>query len=198
MRNVFKCKKVASTILAITIVLCSGTTVFAADNNVTNSVKNVQAISEIDKAVEVPSFINDNPTAMSIDDVLKHSTITVREATSMEGTYESDTYNAGLAGYTYQISFDWVAGTNSSGDYIFSQITNANITTYKNYFIIGNTWGYSSYDISENTYSISSSKKSVTFTTTYDFEYMMLNDPLARIYNLSETHTKIIVLNNLI
>ena len=37
-----------------------------------------------------------------------------------------------------------------------------------------------------------------TFNTTYDFEYIMKDDPLAHIYNSTESHTYTIQLNDII
>ena len=141
--------------------------------------------------------VADNTVAISVDDIMEHSTVTTYGA-SMEGSYESEKYDAGLPGYTFQIIFDWKAAVNSSGDYIFDKITNAKVTTYKNDIICAMTWGYSSYKVTKNTYSISSNKKSITFNTTYDFEYIMKDDPLAHIYNSTESHTYTIQLNDII
>lgn len=148
-------------------------------------------------AIEIPSSMADNTVAISVDDIMEHSTVTTYGA-SMEGSYESEKYDAGLPGYTFQIIFDWKAAVNSSGDYIFDKITNAKVTTYKNDIICAMTWGYSSYKVTKNTYSISSNKKSITFNTTYDFEYIMKDDPLAHIYNSTESHTYTIQLNDII
>ena len=148
-------------------------------------------------AIEIPSSMADNTVAISVDDIMEHSTVTTYGA-SMEGSYESEKYDAGLPGYTFQIIFDWKAAVNSSGDYIFDKITNAKVTTYKNDIICAMTWGYSSYKVTKNTYSISSNKKSITFNTTYDFEYIMKDDPLAYIYNSTESHTYTIQLNDII
>lgn len=79
-------------------------------------------------AIEIPSSMADNTVAISVDDIMEHSTVTTYGA-SMEGSYESEKYDAGLPGYTFQIIFDWKAAVNSSGDYIFDKITNAKVTT---------------------------------------------------------------------
>ena len=60
------------------------------------------------------------------------------------------------------------------------------------------TWAYSHYELTKNTYIISSDKKSVTFNTTYDFEFVMKDDITAHLYTDQVSHSNKIVLNDLI
>lgn len=148
-------------------------------------------------STEVPSAITENSIPLPINEILSHSAVSTRGAT-MEGSYKSGSYSAGLAGYAFSISFDWKATVNSSGDYIFSSIDNAMITTHKDTLFCNMTWAYSSYKITKNEYVISSDKKSVVFNTSYDFEYVMKEDPISRFYTHSEAHSNRIVLDNII
>lgn len=171
-------------------------TIFAAEPS-TSVHEDTEVIAGINYSTEITSLPDTNSNPFSIDEIINNSTITVR-GSSMEGTYESNKYNTGLTGYNFQISFDWKAGVNSSGDYFFSSISNAKITTYRDAFVCGMTWGYSHYEVTKNTYTISSNKKQVTFNTTYAFEYIMKNDPLAQIYTSTKSHKHTIILNNII
>ena len=175
--------------LAAIMVMGMGTTAFAADS-VTDKNEAPKTAVSVNYAVETSKVSTILPDSFSVESIMEHSTITARNSSTTEGSYKSKEYDAGLSGYTFQISFDWKASVNSSGDYIFSTISNANITTYRNSFVIGMTWAYSHYELTKNTYIISSDKKSVTFNTTYDFEFVMKDDITAHLYK--------IVLNDLI
>ncbi|MFV0343803.1 MAG: hypothetical protein ACK5JH_13095 [Anaerocolumna sp.] len=185
-------KRMLTLLLALVMMLAMSTTALAADNT------SNQQVTDVDMSVEVPESSQNARGTIQLDDLLENSVITSKSSSVVAGTYVSDDYGAGLAGYTFQIEFDWEAEVNSSGDYIFKRITNANIETTTNYIIIGLTWAYSSYDITENTYTISSNKKSVTFNTTYLFEFMIKDDITGTIHELEQSHSNRIVLNDLL
>jgi len=185
-------KRILTFLLALVMMLAMSTTALAADNT------SNQEVLDIDMSVEVPASSQNARSTIQLHDLLENSIITSISSSVVAGTYVSDDYDAGLAGYTYQIEFDWEAEVNSSGDYIFKRITNANVTTTTNYIIIGLTWAYSSYDLTQNTYTISSNKKNVTFNTTYLFEFMIKDDITGTIHEFEQSHSKRIILNDLL
>lgn len=186
-------KNVLAFVLALMMVCLVNTSVFAAE------AANQEAIAvDVAIPVEVPGLPQSGRHTIQLDELLKNSIITKQSSNVVGGIYESRSYDAGLAGYTYQIEFEWEAEVNSSGDYVFKKIINPKIVTTTNYIITGLTWGYSSYEITQNTYTISSNKKSVTFNTTYKFKFMLKDDITGKIHELTQSHSRSILLNDLL
>lgn len=110
----------------------------------------------------------DEINKMSVDEIMGNSTaISTRDAT-IEGTYKSGEKDAGLTGYTYSVSFDWVAKPYES-DYIFTDVSNVKVTVHANHIILNSA--YSSYyyqmDVDEPSYS--SGRDRVVICITFDF-----------------------------
>lgn len=72
-------------------------------------------------AIEIPSSMADNTVAISVDDIMEHSTVTTYGA-SMEGSYESEkdvsvstsgvTWNTALSGGAQKAAFTFKPGIN--------------------------------------------------------------------------------------
>lgn len=109
-----------------------------------------------------------NSIESNIDYILSHSTNVTRSGSEYWGDFTSDKYSAGILGYKYRIYFEWKLGTNSAGDYYFSEIKNVKVTTYTNHLILALSWGYYDYRITHFSHTLSSDKKSVTFNLNYE------------------------------
>ena len=152
-------------------------------------------VSSVAPAMQIACAIDSNALyALSVDNVIENSTGVVTCGTSLSGSYKSAKYDAGLSGFKYRISFDWEATVNAAGDYIFSTITNAAITTYRG-LLTGFLYTMCYYDITNNVYYISSDRKSVTFETAYEFH---VYDDYGYDYEVPAEHIRTIYLDDLL
>lgn len=153
-------------------------------------------VTSSDKGTEVSLSHNQNiNNSLEIDYIISHSTNIQKSSNSYSGSFKSDKYNAGISGYKYQISFDWVAKI-SNGNYVFDKITNYTLTTYTNYLLLALAWEAYSYRVIKNTYSFSSDRAYVTCFANYVFD--LRDKTLHSDYNIKEENTKIFYLDDLL
>lgn len=193
-------KKIFCLIVSLAMLLAMSTTAFAASCEKNTIDDDGYTVAGVTPATEIDGSIYDNVAALTfdMDELLANSTNVTYSGSSYSGSYTSDKYEAGLPGYTYEISFDWVADVNSSGDYVFKDnaIQNALITTYTNHIILAITWGYYNYTFDKNTYGVASNGKSVTFET--DYEFTVYEKGTAISHTFSQENTKTIYINDLL
>lgn len=193
-------KKLFSFVVSFAMLLSMSTTVFAASEEDVAldsdgySVVGVAPVTQMDGA----AYDNTTLITLDIDELLAHSTNVTRSSSSYSGSYTSAKYETGLPGYKYQISFDWVADVNSSGDYVFrnNAIQNPLISTYKDKLLLAITWSYSTYSFAKNTYGVASNGKSVTFET--DYKFTVYEKETAISHTLVQENTKTIYINDLL
>lgn len=153
-------------------------------------------VTSSDKGTEVSLSHNQNiNNSLEIDYIFSHSTNIQKSSNSYSGSFKSDKYNAGISGYKYQISFDWVAKI-SNGNYVFDKITNYTLTTYTNYLLLALAWEAYSYRVIKNTYSFSSDRAYVTCFANYVFD--LRDKTLHSDYNIKEENTKSFYLDDLL
>lgn len=198
-------KKVLSILLSTIVMFSMSVTAFAAEipNSIVSNADefaNEYVIDRVTPVTKIDGSIYDNVSILTIniDDLIAHSTNVTRSGSSYSGSYESDKYDAGLPGYTYQISFDWKADVNSAGNYIFkdNSIQNPIITTHTNHFILAMTWGYYSYSFAKNTYGVATNGRSVTFET--DYKFTVYEKDTAFDHTFTQENTKTIYIDELL
>ncbi|MCR5293569.1 MAG: hypothetical protein K6E30_00125 [Lachnospiraceae bacterium] len=193
-------KKLLCLIISISMLLTMSTTAFAASDLSPTTDADGYTVAGVAPVAKVDGSIYDNAITVSfdIDELLTHSTNVTRSGSSYSGSYTSAKYETGLPGYKYEISFDWVADVNSSGDYIFKNnaIQNPLITTYTNHVLLALTWSYYTYSFDKNTYGVATNGKSVTFET--DYEFTVYEKETAISHNFVEENTKTIYINDLL
>lgn len=188
----FKMEKILSIVLAIVTICSMSTSVFANESSSMSEGKT----SVVEHATEVNSNLsNYSNGSITIDSIVENSIITYSPTHETEGSF-SCKYDTFLAGITYTIYFDWKADTNSSGNYILSEITNASVTTHTNHFLTGTAYSAYNVDLTQNTYTISRDKRSVTFNTSYDFIYQYKNQ--FEVHEKSEDYVVTLDFNDLI
>lgn len=178
-----------SMLLMLSILMTSATAANIKPSN-TDTLKNEYILVGVDDIELEPN--NQFDYSIPLEELIENSVNIRATENSYTGTYKSDKLDAGLTGYKYQISFDWVATLNS-GDYVFKSISNKKIKTYANYLILALTWSTHDYEITKSTYSYSASKKTVTFYTNYTFivgEYSNANNKFT-IYSTNEKPIKL-------
>lgn len=193
-------RKIFCLVLSLAMLLTMNTTAFAAsvaDDGVDDegyTVADVALVTQVDGSL----FDDTEIITLDIDELLSHSTNVTYSGSSYSGSYTSAKYDAGLLGYKYTISFDWVASVNSSGDYIFKDNTllNAKITTHTNHLILAFTWSYYTYSLDRNVCIIASDGKSVTFETNYRFTVNEKETAIS--HTFVQENAKTIYLNNLL
>lgn len=198
-------KKVLSVLLSAVMLFSMNVTAFAAEapnTNVPNTEEyaNEYVIDGITPVTQIDGSIYDNVSSLTIDidDLISHSTNVTSSGSSYSGSYVSDKYDAGLPGYKYQISFDWKADVNSSGNYVFkdNSIQNPMIKTYANHFILTMTWGYYNYSLTKNTYGVATNGRSVTFET--DYKFTVYERDTAFDHTFTQENTKTIYIEDLL
>lgn len=141
--------------------------------------KNSQYVESLDVST---SQLSDS---MTIDELIAHSTILYADSEALSGHYDGDE-DILVAQFgdiealvpfpwTHTVEFDWTAKVNSSGDYIFDKITNAN-----SFVEPGNHFLYFDVDSSElkDVYSFSRDRRTVTFSSSYELHWRSYNEPL--------------------
>lgn len=121
-------------------------------------------------------------TELTVDDLMAHSVITYVGTNSMSGHYNGDspivvvTIGDSLVvpefSWTHKVEFDWTAKTNSSGDYIFNTITNANSSVSPGLHLL--YLDVKSTELKDQ-YSFSSDRKTVTFSSSYELQWRFYN-----------------------
>lgn len=193
-------KKVFSVSLIIMLMFSMiGTTAMAAENieHDYNSVKiSTENIDEYIVAGICPTSkeehtLDAEALTIDIEYLFEHSTNVTRSGSEYSGSFSSPKYSAGLAGYEYNINFEWEAAVDSDSNYYFKDfdIIDPHITTYYNYLILGLTWSYYSYDIIKNSYDVSNDGYSVTFFTNYRFTVIPKDGFITQTFTQNNTQT---------
>ena len=120
---------------------------------------------------------------VTFSDLLSNSIITYADSEVMSGHYNGDStvlwVEIGGVGtltdfdLTQTIEFDWTAKVNSSGDYIFDKITNANSSMSPDLHLL--YFDVESKELKDQ-YTISTDRKSVTFTSSYELSWRYYNE----------------------
>lgn len=185
--------------ISVAMLITMSTTAFATSDDVALDSDGYGLVG-IDPVTKADGTVSNNMVhiTLDIDELLAHSTNVMRSSNSYSGSYTSAKYETGLPGYKYQISFDWVADVNASGDYVFrnNAIQNPLISTYKDKVLLAITWSYSTYSFAKNTYGVASNGKSVTFET--DYEFTVYEKETAISHTFVQENTKIIYINDLL
>lgn len=190
-------KRISSIALMLCMVLTMSVTAFAAEMNNSNvslndtnekyTVEVATATREYDKA--------GNSDVVDIDYIIANSTNVVTRGNEKRGNYTSAKYEAGLTGYTYDISFSWVARVDEEANYFFDEIIDPQVTTYINYVVLSLTWKYYNYKLINNICDVSENGDYVEFNTDYEFTVINHNAFLPTTFTVN--NTKIIELENI-
>lgn len=188
----------AFSMLATTAMAAEAPSVSTAYENIPIDVYVVDSVVPVSGIVE-NTYDNTVKAAISVDDLVSHSTNVVLRGSSYSGSYKSAKYSAGMPGYEYQISFDWIAEVNSSGDYIFKgrSIQNPMITTYTNHFLLATAWSYYNYSFAKNVWWVSSDGRTVSFQTDYSFTLYSKDVPMVD-YSFTQENRRDISIDDLL
>lgn len=145
-------KRLLIGLLTLTMVLAGGVDTYKAETQIT----------------EEEIIVNTKNKAV-VDEIIEESIIEMRAGALIEGIYRSAELETGFAGYTYRISFDWEVIDNGAGDYVFSEISNIKVTTYRYENVLDAMW--SSYthvlNVGEPDYTTDASAVSIDITYTF-------------------------------
>ena len=87
-----------------------------------------------------------------------------------KASFTSDRYSTGVDGYDFEISFNWVEGTNLKGEPVIDLVTDFEITTYEDWFLLSLTWDDYEYEITDEYLRLENNQKLVTFYVEYTFQ----------------------------
>lgn len=168
MKQILMCR-LFSTIMVFVMLIGLCTPAIASEQEEEKTELERQEYGVMDETDMQGPIEKDVSITMSMEDLVANSQIAVRSGTTVAGTYTSPEYDAGFLGYTYTISFDWVADIRE-GDYVFAAngISNAMYDININFWLLMIAYSYYSYEVTYWNYSISDDMKNVTFTLNYD------------------------------
>lgn len=145
-------KRLLIGLLMVTLVLVGGIDTYKAETQIT----------------EEEIIVNTKNKGV-VDEIIEQSIITKRTDALMEGTFVSDEFETGFVGYTYRIKFNWEVIDNGMGDYVFSNVSNVKVTTYRYDNLLNSVWSSYTYVLDVETPDYTTDPSRVTIDITYTF-----------------------------
>jgi len=189
-------KKFMSVLLVVCMLSLMALNTFASDIETHNIYSDMEEQYSIDVAYASREYGKTGTSEIiDVDYIIARSTNVVARGNEKQGDYTSAKHDAGLPGYSYKISFSWVANVDSQNNYYFVEIIDPQVTTYTNNAELSFAWDYYTYDLIRNTYDISDNGYYIEFYTDYEFSVADYDTSFNRTF--TQTNTKRIYLENI-
>lgn len=117
-----------------------------------------------------PSAVEKELITVSVPNILSQSTNISRSNGTLRGTFSAE-YDSSETGFSYYISFDWIATPDDNGTYFFSSIPSSSPPVIlRDEGVLSVLWESADCTVTHHLYSISSSREYVQLYLSLHFE----------------------------